>query len=82
MTLTSYIYVMETKTQPSETAQGAAPEITQSLVKQYLITDLSKAIACLNAIQSDPDLLDNLAHFMHGRFINAKHAEENAKQKA
>lgn len=73
---------METKTNTTEAAQGAPSEITQQAVKQYLVKDLSIAISCLNAIQSDPDLLEHLAQFMHGRFVNAKHAEQNAKAQA
>lgn len=75
---------METKTQSAPATQGAAAEptdISVNTITEYLKKDLSIAISCLNAIQSDPDLINHLAQFMHGRFINAKHAEENQKAK-
>jgi hypothetical protein len=71
----SYHCVMEKNQNTSAPAQGAESEsLTVETVKKYLTKDLSIAISCLNAIQSDPDLLEHLAHFMHGRFVNAKHA--------
>lgn len=56
-------------------------EITHEKVVQYLKKDLGNAIGCLNAIQSDPDMLNALATFMLGRFNNHKLQEELKKQK-
>lgn len=68
---------METKSQTASAAQGAAEALeeakTVETVRDYLKKDLSVAIACLNAIQSDPELLDTVAHWFHGRWQNAKH---------
>lgn len=68
----SYIRVMNNKnTQNGTPAPGAAvPEITTEKVTEYLKHDLSVAISCLTAIQSDPDLLQHMAIFMHGRMTN------------
>lgn len=61
-------------------AQGAGvPPINVETVKGYLNKDLSIAISCLQAIQSDPDLLQTMAVFMHGRMINFENAKLQAK---
>jgi len=68
---------MSKNTQQAEATPGVDDAISQAInptrVKEYLTKDLSIAISCLNAIQSDPDLLDHIAHFMAGRWANAKH---------
>jgi len=46
------------------------PSITVDLVREYLKKDLSVAISCLNAIQSDPDCMEMLAVFLTGRWQN------------
>jgi len=67
---------MEKNAKSGSSAQGVEnPSITPELVRQYLNKDLSVAISCLTAIQSDPDLLDNLAAFMAGRWANAQNAK-------
>lgn len=55
----------------TEEAKEAAMNL--ETVKGYLKKDLSIAVSCLNAILSDPDLLDSTANFMLGRLLNAKH---------
>lgn len=55
-------------------ALGAEPTVEKVL--EYLKKDLSVAIACLNAMYSDPDLLHSLAIWMHGRWTNSKHLPE------
>lgn len=47
-------------------------EMTQDQIKSWLKKDLAVAISCLNAIHSDPDMLESLAAFMLGRVKNAK----------
>lgn len=69
---------MENSIQTDAQAQGATvPPITPELVKEYLTKDLSVAISCLVAIQSDPELLDYLAVFMTGRWQNVQNAKAN-----
>lgn len=67
---------MTKNTQQADPTPGVEEALQQAinptLVKDYLTKDLSVAIACLNAIQSDPDLLDHMAHFMAGRWQNAQ----------
>lgn len=55
--------------------QAIVEAITPERVKELLQKDLSIAVACLNAILSDPDLMDSTAHFMAGRWANAKAAK-------
>lgn len=68
---------MKEQTKNAETVPGTddaiAEAITFETVRNYLKKDLSIALSCMNAIMSDPDLLDSVAHFMHGRWQNAKH---------
>lgn len=49
---------------------GVGAAITVDLVREYLKRDLSVAISCLNAIHSDPDLMESMAVFMAGRWQN------------
>lgn len=48
-------------------------------VKSWLEKDLKMAISLLTALYTDPDLLNAIADFMHGRIMNdkAKQALEN-----
>lgn len=65
-------------------AQGAEDTqetpVTVEQVKKYLVKDVSIALSCLDAIASDPDLLDVIAHFMHGRYMNNLAAKSKAAQ--
>lgn len=67
-----------------EMAKGQAPaervEITLEKVKEWSKRDLGCAISFLNAIHSDPDMLDQVATFIYGRFKNAKEQEALKKQ--
>jgi len=64
------------KTSNGKASQGAPtptleiPDVPK--VVEWLNRDLSVAISCLSAIQSDPDLLNSLAVFMQGRLINSQ----------
>lgn len=63
-------------------AQGAElPLLTQQDVVRMLKRDLPMAINCLDAIYSDPDLLESLATFMHGRYMNNLNKQELEKQR-
>jgi len=58
----------------SATTQGVDPEkLTPATIKTYLQKDIGLAVGCLNAILSDPDMLESLAQFMYGRYLNASH---------
>lgn len=58
----------------SET-QGVT-DLTLDQVKTWLKNDLQRAIGCLNAIYSDPDLMESVAIFMLGRLQNSQAKEE------
>lgn len=47
-------------------------EINKKNIGQWLKRDLSSAISLLNALYSDPDLLDQITVFMLGRIENQK----------
>lgn len=59
-------------------SEDNAPSV--GTITEYLKKDLSVAISCLTAIQSDQDLMNHLAQFMHGRFINALEAKKRDPQ--
>jgi len=73
---------MNNKTNTTAPAQGAqaVSEISVGTIEGYLKKDLSIALNCLDAIYRDPDLLRSMAEFMHGRFMNAKNAEQAQQQ--
>lgn len=81
----SSLVVMKKENGKATAAQGAEVakekgEITLVTIKKWLKHDLSAAVSCLNAIQTDPDLLDSVAMFMFGRFqndMNKKKAEQD-----
>lgn len=55
-------------------SQGAIP--AKQTIKEWLKNDLGRSISCLNAIYSDPDLLDAVAEFMIGRLENERNRQE------
>lgn len=64
-------------------AQGAEPlELREGFdvptLKRSLQNDIKNTVLLLNAIQSDPDLVEQLAVFIHGRITNK---ENKAQQK-
>lgn len=66
---------METKSTTASAAPGAAEaqeQPTLEIILQNVKTDLSLSILFLNAIHSDPDLVESVARFMHGRLLNAQ----------
>lgn len=74
---------MKTKNGVAEAPQGGEPQkkvLTLSDVKGLLKRDLQSSMHMLSAIHDDVDTLNALAEFLHGKYMNAKHAEELAKQ--
>lgn len=70
---------MNTNGKVSE-AQGAEtqelPKVpTIQEVRNFLKKDLGMCITMLDAIYKDPNTLNSLADFLHGRFINQREAE-------
>lgn len=71
---------MEKNNLKEKLSQGDdSQEITREKIKKWLTHDLGAAISCLNAIQSDPDLLDAMVTFMFGRFKNEQQRKEAEK---
>lgn len=67
----------------TDATQGVEPSIQRENldvagIKAAVIVDLKNAVLLLNAIQSDPDLVEQLAVFIHGRITNK---ENKAQQK-
>lgn len=50
--------------------------VTLKQVEDWTKVDLSMCISFLNAIHSDPDLLKQVASWMHGRLQNQLHKPE------
>lgn len=64
-------------------SQGESqPKATFTLeeVKTFVKRDVNSAILLLDAIYRDPNTLDAVAEYLHGRYMNAKHKEELSKQ--
>lgn len=79
-----YIVSMKKNNGSENVPQGGkspveSSEINLATVEKWLKNDLAKAISCLNAIYSDPDLLRSVSTFMLGRMNNAKLHQEAAK---
>lgn len=73
---------METNNKNGQSAQGAASPkpLTEGEVKEFVKKDIATAINLLDAVYRDQDTLDMLSTYLYGRFMNAKHKEELAKQ--
>lgn len=54
-------------------------EVSPKQIAEFLKKDLAIAINCLAAIHSDPDMIDSLAAFMYGRYLNSKNKPEIPK---
>lgn len=63
---------MEKLTQTEVEAQGA---VDLSKIKEWMKRDLGFAISFLQALYTDPDMMDAVAQFMHGRLLNHKNQE-------
>lgn len=62
---------MSTTSKKAPTTQGVEGDITSlKQIKEWVKTDVARAISFLNAIHSDPDLIDHVATFMYGRLQN------------
>lgn len=58
-----------------DATQGVDPSLQRENfdvagIKKAVRADLQNAVMLLNAIQSDPDLVEQLAVFIHGRITN------------
>lgn len=51
-------------------------EVSLEEIKKFLQNDLTACINMLRSIQEDKATLDQLAVFMHGRYLNWKHQAE------
>lgn len=82
MTLVTYIAFMEKINSNRTAAQGAAvptPPDAQT-VREWAKKDIGLAIGVLNAIYSDPDLLNSVADWIHGRIMNDHNKKVNRKE--
>lgn len=50
-------------------------ELPVEQVAKWLKKDIGVALALLNALHSDEDMLVNMATFLQGRYVNAKNEE-------
>lgn len=74
---------MKTKNGVADSPQGEEPQkkvLTLGDVKGLLKRDLHACLLMLQSIHDDVDTLNMLAEVLHGKYMNAKHAEELAKQ--
>lgn len=73
---------METKEHNGKAStQGVDPSLQRENfdvagIKAAVIGDLRNAVMLLNAIQSDPDLVEQLAVFIHGRITNKENKQQ------
>lgn len=63
---------MKKEQQTEQNAQGSVDVPNKKVIETWMKKDLGNAIALLNAIYSDPDLLEVMAGFMQGRMINSE----------
>lgn len=61
---------MEKPTEKATAEQGSDRNTDQAQITKWLQHDLKTAIALLNAIYSDPYLMDQVATFLHGKITN------------
>lgn len=78
MTFFCLITGMSKSNSKDKAAQGAA-EVNEEVVREWLKKDLAVAISCLQAIRTDPDLMDVMASFMFGRYENDRNRKENGQ---
>lgn len=53
----------------------AIDEMPAEKVAEWIKKDIGVALALLNALYTDQDMLVNMATFLQGRYINAKNQE-------
>lgn len=66
---------MDKTNQAVEQAPGADAPVNLKEIRIAVKHDLGAAIRFLDAIYSDPDLLESVAVFMKGRLDNYRHAK-------
>lgn len=60
---------------------GSEPKVfTAKEVREFVKRDCNAALLLLDAIYRDPNTLDAVADYLHGRYMNSKHKEELSKQ--
>lgn len=77
---------MEKSSKNGTEAQGADVQevpgtISRQDIGKFVKRDIGFAFDCLRAIVSDPDMMESLADFMYGRYLNAQQAKLNAEQR-
>lgn len=76
--------MLETNEKVAENGQGSdfskmeVPPVGK--VREMLKRDLGVAVTVLDAVYRDPNTLNSLADFLHGRMLNEKNREEIKKQ--
>lgn len=70
------------KASVKEPAKGGAPSkvLTSKEVEQMVKRDLNACLLMLQSVYEDQDVLTALALVLHGKYMNARHKEELAKQ--
>lgn len=53
-----------------------SPEVDVKAIEQWLTRDLQALRSLVIAISSDPDMIRQLAVFMHGRYVNEQNREK------
>lgn len=64
-----------------ETPKGRLKPVSLEQVKQWVKRDCNNALLLLEAIYRDPNTLDAVSEYLHGRHMNAVHKEELEQQK-
>lgn len=84
----SYHCVMKDTQENGSSTQGVeTQQVTKDQMREKLISDLGRALSCLDAIYQDPAALNALVDVMYGRWMNyqahlARKAEEESKVQA
>lgn len=84
MTLSVYIRFMKDKTSDEDHAPKGSSESEKvfdiNQVRGFVKRDLGVAITLLEAMYKDPATCDAIADYLHGRYMNAKHADDLRRQ--
>lgn len=57
-------------------AESAKKDWTVAEIKKFIDRDLVAIAYLVDAIRQNPDTVEIIATFLHGRWMNAKHKEE------
>lgn len=64
-----------------ESPQGTIKPVSLEQVRQWVKRDCNNALLLLEAIYRDPNTLDAVSEYLHGRHMNAVHKQELDNQK-